>query len=94
MKETIVKLNKETVLRSKAEAEVIRISKLMDNVAKLAEKKDEREKREDKEKREREINKKTPGTGGRAGNSGGLPLAAWPRATWNIVGSNIEQEVV
>ena len=35
----------------------------------------------------------SPRTVGRAGNSGGLPLAVWPSATWNRGGSNIEQEV-
>lgn len=54
IKEVLVKLNRETEKRSKAEADVVRVSKLNHSMTKLLEKKEEREKREDKEKREKE----------------------------------------
>ena len=56
----MTKLSKETELRSRAEAEVTRLSKLMSNVTKLTEKKEDRANREDKERRENGNIYKTP----------------------------------
>ena len=53
IKEVLVKLNKETERRSKAKADVVRVSKVNHSMTKLLEKKDEREKKEDKKKREK-----------------------------------------
>ena len=56
LKETISKLNKETETRSKAQAEVTRVNKMTNNMAKIIEKKEEWKKKEEREKQ----NKRSP----------------------------------